>query len=78
MHASANAQAFITNLKLLGLDKRDDWPSITVQVLSGKDVQQNQKHRIHCVEWALYRLFEIWDLEETKNVCFSAQLLSRV
>ncbi|KAL8817689.1 MAG: hypothetical protein Q9191_008097 [Dirinaria sp. TL-2023a] len=67
MPTSANAQSFITNLKLLGLDTRDDWPSITVQVLSSKDVQQNQKHRIHCVEWALYRLFEIWNPEETKN-----------
>ena len=64
----SNAAVFVTNLRLLDLDHRKDWPSITAQTLSTKDVQQNQKTRIRCVEWALYRLFEIWDPEETQNV----------
>ncbi|SLM40787.1 HAUS augmin-like complex subunit 6, N-terminal [Lasallia pustulata] len=62
----SNAAVFATNLRLLDLDNRNDWPSITAQTLSTKDAQQNQKTRIRCVEWALYRLFEIWDPEETK------------
>lgn len=28
---------------------------------------QGQKKRVQCVEWALFRLFEIWDPEETRN-----------
>ena len=59
---------FLTNLRLLDLDLRDDWPDITAVTFSIKDAQQNQKKRIQCVEWALYRLFEIWDPEETKAV----------
>lgn len=66
-HAS-NAPAFVTNLRLLDLDRYPDWPAITAQVLTAKEAQQDQKHRIRCVEWALYRLFEIWDVEETRNV----------
>lgn len=33
-----------------------------------KDSQQNIKKRIQCVEWALFRLFEIWDPEEAREV----------
>lgn len=62
--------AFLTNLRLLDLDKCSDWPSITLQTFSVKDAQQNQKNRIRSVEWALYRLFEKWDPEETKMVSF--------
>lgn len=63
---------FLTNLKLLDLDQRDDWPDITAVTFSTKDAQQNQKKRIQCVEWALYRLFEIWDPEETHFVRYKA------
>lgn len=59
---------FVTNLRLLDLDKRSDWPGITVQTFSTRDAQQNQKNRLRCVEWALYRLFEIWDAEEARDV----------
>lgn len=65
---NSNLSAFLTNLRLLDLDKRSDWLSITLQTFSVKDAQQNQKSRIRSVEWALYRLFEKWDPEETKNV----------
>ncbi|CBX90926.1 hypothetical protein LEMA_P059600.1 [Plenodomus lingam JN3] len=54
---------FVTNLRLLDLDKRDDWPDITVQTFSAKNA--DQKQRISGAEWALYRLFEIWDVDET-------------
>ena len=65
---ASNASIFITNIRLLDFDKYDDWPSITAQILTGKDAQQHQKKRIQCVEWGLYRLFESWDPEETRNV----------
>ena len=71
-NGSANA-IFVRSLRLLDLDQRDDWPGLTVETLSTKNAQQNQKHRIQCVEWALYRLFEIWDPEGTKDVGLEAQ-----
>ena len=69
MHSPSNVNLFLTNIRLLDLDLRDDWPGITVQTFSTKDAQQNQKARIQCVEWALYRLYEIWDRDEARNVC---------
>ncbi|KAL9104385.1 MAG: hypothetical protein Q9163_000643 [Psora crenata] len=66
--ASQGLSIFLTNLRLLDLDKRDDWPSISVQILASKDAGPNQKARIQCVEWALYRLFECWNPEEAKGV----------
>ena len=66
--ASSVISIFITNLRLLDLDKRDDWPSISPQTLVGKDAGPNQKIRILCVEWALYRLFEIWNAKEAQDV----------
>ena len=64
----SNITLFLTNLRLLDLDLRDDWPDITALTFSTKDSQQNQKKRIQSVEWALYQLFAIWDPEETRNV----------
>jgi hypothetical protein len=64
----SNITLFLTNLRLLDLDLRDDWPDITALTFSTKDAQQNQKKRIQCVEWALYQLFALWDPEETRNV----------
>jgi hypothetical protein len=63
-----NTTIFLTNLRLLDLDLRDDWPELTALTFSTKDSQQNQKKRIQCVEWALYHLFALWDPEETRNV----------
>ncbi|KFZ03790.1 hypothetical protein V502_10655, partial [Pseudogymnoascus sp. VKM F-4520 (FW-2644)] len=58
---------FLTNLRLLDLDKREDWPGITPITFTTKDSQQNIKKRIQCVEWALFRLFELWDPEEARE-----------
>ncbi|RFU31116.1 hypothetical protein B7463_g5227, partial [Scytalidium lignicola] len=63
----SNISLFLTNLRLLNLDLREDWPGITSVTFSTKDALQNQKKRIQCVEWALYHLFAIWDPEETHN-----------
>ncbi|KAH8172253.1 hypothetical protein LIA77_09021 [Sarocladium implicatum] len=78
-HASANALAqgpsplslFLTNLRLLDLDLLPDWPGMTaatfVTVGSGTGAAQGQKKRVACVEWALFRLFEIYDADEARN-----------
>jgi hypothetical protein len=66
----SNITLFLTNLRLLDLDLKDDWPGITAVTFSTKD--QNQKKRIQVVEWALYQLFALWDPEETRNVLLVA------
>ncbi|KAI9865099.1 MAG: hypothetical protein M1813_002418 [Trichoglossum hirsutum] len=63
----SNVSLFLTSLRLLDLDKHPEWPGISRHTFSTKDAQQSQKNRIRCVEWALYRLFEIWDGESTAN-----------
>ena len=67
----SNVALFLTNLRLLDLDCREDWPGITAATFSTKNTQQNQKSRVQCVEWALFQLFAIWDPAETKDVSFS-------
>ncbi|GAB7351168.1 hypothetical protein MBLNU459_g1618t1 [Dothideomycetes sp. NU459] len=58
---------FLSNLRLLDLDKRVDWPDITIETFGTKHAVQNQKQRIFCVEWALFRLFELYNPEVTKD-----------
>ncbi|KAF7575610.1 hypothetical protein PtrM4_072340 [Pyrenophora tritici-repentis] len=62
----SDIKIFVTNLRLLDFDLRQDWPGITVQTFSGKNADQRQ--RIGGTEWALFRLFEIWDPNETAQV----------
>ena len=62
----SDAKLFVTNLRLLNLDQQSDWPNITVQSLSSRNA--DQKQRISGVEWALFRLFEIWNPEDTNQV----------
>jgi hypothetical protein len=59
---------FLTNLRLLDLHLRPDWPDINPLTFSAKDAAQGQKKRIQCVEWALYQLFCLWEPEEARNV----------
>lgn len=63
---SASIPTLLTNLRLLDLDLVDDWPELTLATFSG--ATQNHKRRVQAVEWVLYRLFEIWDPEETASV----------
>lgn len=65
---ASNVSLFLTNLRLLNLDLEPDWPDINSLTFTTKDVAQGQKKRIQCVEWALYRLFCLWDSEEARNV----------
>ena len=67
-HAAPSISLLLTNLHLLDLDRRDDWPSLTAQKFTSKNTLQNEKTRIQCVEWTFYRLLEIWDPVGTKDV----------
>ncbi|KAK5660577.1 hypothetical protein OQA88_13134 [Cercophora sp. LCS_1] len=58
---------FLTNLRLLDLDLHPDWPDISAATFSSRDAAQGQKKRIHCVEWALYHLFVLWDHDEARD-----------
>lgn len=58
----------LTNIRLLDLTKCDDWPKISAQVFIAKDDPENRKVRIQCVEWILYRLWQIWDQEDCHEV----------
>jgi hypothetical protein len=62
----SDVRLFVTNLRLLDFDLRPDWPGITIQTFSAKNADQRQ--RIGGTEWALFRLFEIWDPSETAQV----------
>ncbi|KAF1980210.1 hypothetical protein BU23DRAFT_522201 [Bimuria novae-zelandiae CBS 107.79] len=62
---TSDIKLFVTNLRLLDLDRRQDWPNITVQTFSAKNA--DQKQRIGAVEWSLFRLFEMWDPVETSQ-----------
>ena len=49
---------FLTNLRLLDLDRLPDWPGITTETFTATATTvQAQKKRIQCVEWALFYLF---------------------
>ncbi|KAF2877667.1 HAUS augmin-like complex subunit 6 N-terminus-domain-containing protein [Massariosphaeria phaeospora] len=61
----SDVKLFVTNLRLLDLDRRPDWPNITAQTFSSKTA--DQKQRIGGVEWALFSLFELWDPTETSQ-----------
>ena len=63
---ASDIRLFVTNLRLLDLDLRSDWPGITVQTFSARNA--DQKQRIGGTEWALFRLFEIWDANDTAQV----------
>ncbi|KAL5332800.1 HAUS augmin-like complex subunit 6 N-terminus-domain-containing protein [Aspergillus crustosus] len=61
----ASHTVLIRNLQILELDQLDDWPGITLRTLSPSS--QNQRQRIKAVEWILYRLVTLWDLETARD-----------
>ncbi|KAK0645700.1 HAUS augmin-like complex subunit 6 N-terminus-domain-containing protein, partial [Cercophora newfieldiana] len=65
--AVSNVSLFLTNLRLLDLDLYPDWPDISASTFGARDAAQGQKKRIQCVEWALYRLFTLWDPDEARD-----------
>ncbi|VZI14459.1 unnamed protein product [Fusarium fujikuroi] len=67
-HGPPALSIFLTNLNLLDLDQHEDWPGIKAQTFaSGGSSAQGLKKRVHCVEWALFQLFALWDPDETKK-----------
>ena len=72
--SSLSARATIVkNLKFLDLDTTKDWPLITIETFAANDSVKNQKNRIQSAEWALYKLFEIWDIKNTRDVAILHQ-----
>ncbi|KAJ5375669.1 hypothetical protein N7517_007675 [Penicillium concentricum] len=61
----SHLDVFIRNLKLLRLDKREDWPGISLRTLT--PTSQNQRQRTRLIEWALYYLYTIWEPEGAQN-----------
>ena len=59
---------FVRCLRLLDLDLLEDWPEITEDTFSTASAKQNLQARTKCVEWSLYRLFELWSPSETREV----------
>jgi hypothetical protein len=59
---------FVRCLRLLDLDLLEDWPEITEDTFSTAPAKLNLQARIKCVEWSLYRLFELWSPSETREV----------
>src|SRR5688572_10953362 len=64
----SHISSFIRCLHLLDLDLRDDWPGITVQTLSTRTTTQNLQQRVKAVEWGLFRLLELYDLQLARDV----------
>lgn len=70
---TSNVSMFLANLRLLEMDQLPDWPDITSQTFVYGSATttagaHGQKKRVQCVEWALVRLFELWDPDEAKTV----------
>ncbi|KAL2267141.1 hypothetical protein VTJ83DRAFT_4418 [Remersonia thermophila] len=68
----SNVALFLTNLRLLDLDLRPDWPDLTPSLFAGTShgarhaTQDGHKARVQAVEWALYHLFALWDPDDTR------------
>ncbi|KAL8785671.1 MAG: hypothetical protein Q9213_003230 [Squamulea squamosa] len=66
-YTSSAVSTFIAQLRLLDLDQLEDWPVLSAELFEPKHARKYQKQRIGCVEWALYRLFDLWNPKETKH-----------
>ncbi|ETN42897.1 uncharacterized protein HMPREF1541_02055 [Cyphellophora europaea CBS 101466] len=63
----SHISTFIRCLHLLDLDVLDDWPGITVQTFSTRSATQNLQQRVRAVEWSLFRLFELYDPQLSRD-----------
>lgn len=64
-HGRSHVSTFVHTLHLLDLDQREDWPEVSLQTFGPKS---NLQHRLRCIEWSLYRLFELYDVKGTRDV----------
>ncbi|KAK5075047.1 hypothetical protein LTS08_001870 [Lithohypha guttulata] len=60
----SHVSVFVHSLHLLNLNAREDWPEVTLHTF---DVKSSLQHRIRCVEWSLYCLFELFDARATRD-----------
>lgn len=65
---NAAMSVLLTNLRLLDLDRHEDWPGDPTPSFTGKESPQKQKVRSQYAEWVLYRLYEIWDPRDCVQV----------
>ena len=65
--ASTTTELLIKNLRLLDLDEEFDWPKIRPDTFAAADAVQNQRNRVYCAQWALFKLLEIWDPKEAES-----------
>lgn len=62
-----NIAIFVRTLHLLDLDLLPDFPSITESTLRvSSKAPSNLQHRVKSIEWALYRLYELYDPDDTR------------
>lgn len=73
---SSSPRVLLQNLHLLDLDEEIDFPAKSLDTFSFKEELGNQKHRLYCAEWILYKLFEIWNREPEKVFHYAAALPS--
>ncbi|RMZ79224.1 hypothetical protein DV737_g3478, partial [Chaetothyriales sp. CBS 132003] len=58
---------FIRSLHLLDLDLLEDWPGVSEHTFTPRALQQNLQQRVKGVEWALFRLFELYSPTEARD-----------
>jgi hypothetical protein len=66
-HPRGHIQIFIRTLHLLEIDLLSDFPDISESTFHAAKAPTNLQQRVKGVEWALYRLFELYDPEETRT-----------
>ncbi|KAK5190878.1 hypothetical protein LTR72_000689 [Exophiala xenobiotica] len=66
-HPRGHIQIFIRTLHLLELDLLTDFPDISESTFHAAKAPTKLQQRVKGVEWALYRLFELHDPEETRT-----------
>ncbi|KAK5467229.1 hypothetical protein LTS15_000201 [Exophiala xenobiotica] len=66
-HPRDHVSLFIRTLHLLELDLLPDFPDISESTFHAAKAPTNLQQRVKGVEWALYRLFELYDPEETRT-----------
>jgi hypothetical protein len=68
--------SFVHCLHLLDLDLLEDWPQVTVHTLSTRSQSQNLQLRVKAVEWSLFRLFELYNVQLARDVGHLAPVMT--
>ncbi|KIV84542.1 hypothetical protein PV11_00316 [Exophiala sideris] len=63
-----NIARFVRTLHLLDLNRLPDFPNITESTLRvSAKAPSNQQQRVKSIEWSLYRLYELYDPDDTRS-----------